>query len=134
MVECGSIDQPPSFSNITIWGIITYICMLIVGVTSFWGLAGALGFKGNFLIDLLNIIGCGFGVAGLIFAILSIVQHNGAHMKISMTCYLVACVISLVIFVLCLIWYGDFRFGSLLNLLFCIFLCYLFFVQSKNFA
>ena len=70
MVECGAIDQPPSFSNITIWGIITYICMLIVGVTSFWGLVGAIGFKGTFLIDLLNVIGGGFGVAGLIFAIL----------------------------------------------------------------
>ena len=133
MVECGAIDQPPSFTNITIWGIITYICMLFVGISSIYGLLGL--FDG--LWGLVGFIGSAFGVAGLIFAILSIVQKNGAHMKIAMTCFLISCVISAVLFVLMVI-DGGINKGNflhfVLHLLLCIFLCYLFFVQSKNFG
>ena len=136
MVECGAIDQPPSFQNLTIWGIITYICMLIIGINSIYGVIGALGFH-NALIDILNLVGSGFGVAGLIFAILSIVQHNGAYMKISMTCFFICCIISLVVFVFYIL-KGGLTAGNilscLLNLALSIFLCYLFYVQSKNFA
>ena len=133
MVECGAIDQPPSFTNITIWGIITYICMLFVGISSIYGLLGGFGD----LWGIISVIGSAFGVAGLIFAILSIVQKNGAHMKIAMTCFLISCVISAVIFVIfCL--KGSINSGNflhfVLHLLLCLFLCYLFFVQSKNFG
>lgn len=133
MVECGAIDQPPSFSNITIWGIVTYICMLFVGISSIYGLLG--GFAD--LWGIIGFIGSAFGVAGLIFAILAIVQKNGAHMKIAMTCFLISCVISAVLFVL-LVFKGGINSGNflhfVLHLLLCLFLCYLFFVQSKNFG
>lgn len=135
MVECGSIESPPSFTNITIWGIITLICMLFVGISSIYGLIGSASFgSNNFFFDLINLIGSCFGVAGLIFAILSIVQKNGAHMKIGMTCYFISCLIAVVVFILSIIYWGTIDFRSILHLLLCIFLCYLFFVQSKNFG
>ena len=75
-VECGTIDSPPSFTNITVWGIITMICMLFVGVTSFLGIIYA-NF-GNIFFGLINLIGSCFGFAGLIFAIISIVKKNSS--------------------------------------------------------
>lgn len=135
MVECGSIESPPSFTNITIWGIVTLICMLFVGISSIYGLIGSASFGSeNFFFDLINLIGSCFGVAGLIFAILSIVQKNGAHMKIGMTCYFISCLIAVVVFILSIIYWGKIEIRSILHLLLCIFLCYLFFVQSKNFS
>ena len=136
MVECGAIDQPPSFSNITIWGMVTYICMLFVGISSIYGLMGGFGT----LIEILNIVGSCFGVAGLVFAILAIIKKNGAHMKIAMTCYLISCVVSAVVFVLTIIdppkegEEGRNLAHLIVHLLLCLFLCYLFFVQSKNFG
>ena len=133
MVECGSIDSPPSFTSVTVWGIITMICMLFVGISSIYGVIGSASFGSNyFFVDLINLIGSCFGVAGLIFAILSIVQKNAAHMKIGMTCYFISCLIALVVFILSIIYYGSVDIRAILHLLLCIFLCYLFFVQSKN--
>ena len=47
MVECGSIEQPPSFTNLTVWGIVTFIIMLILGVSSIMGAIEGCHF-GNF--------------------------------------------------------------------------------------
>ncbi len=133
MVECGTIESPPSFTNVTVWGIITMICMLFVGISSIYGVIGSASFgSDNFFFDLINLIGSCFGVAGLIFAILSIVQKNAAHMRIGMTCYFISCLIALVVFILSLIFWGKVEIRSIFHLLLCIFLCYLFFVQSKN--
>ena len=132
-VECGTIDSPPSFTNITVWGIITMICMLFVGVTSFLGIIYA-NF-GNIFFGLINLIGSCFGFAGLIFAIISIVKKIPAHMKVSMTCYFISCLIAAVSFVLGFL-ISDNKIQNILtpifHLLLGIFLCYLFFVQSKN--
>ena len=134
-VECGTIDSPPSFTNLTVWGIITMICMLFVGVTSFLGIIYA-NF-GNIFFGLINLIGSCFGFAGLIFAIISIVKKIPAHMKISMTCYFISCLIAAVSFVLGF-FSSDNKIENILtpifHLLLGIFLCYLFFVQSKNFG
>ena len=132
MVECGSMSSPPSFRNLTVWGIITFVIMLVIGITSINSVVPPLGFN-HFFIDLLNLIGGCFGVAGLVFAILSIIQSNAAHLKISMTCYFVSCLIMLLSFILGII-YSDPNVNSILHLLLCIFLCYLFYVQSKNFS
>ena len=135
-VECGTIDSPPSFTNITVWGIITMICMLFVGATSLLGIIYA-NF-GNLFFGLINLIGSCFGFAGLIFAIISIVKKIPAHMKISMTCYFISCLIAAVSLVLGFFTSSDINVGNLLtaifHLLLGIFLCYLFFVQSKNFG
>ena len=132
-VECGTIDSPPSFTNITVWGIITMICMLFVGVTSFLGIIYA--DFGHLFFGLINLIGSCFGFAGLIFAIISIVKKIPAHMKISMTCYFISCLIAAVSFVLGFL-ISDNKIQNILtpifHLLLGIFLCYLFFVQSKN--
>lgn len=134
-VECGTIDSPPSFTNITVWGIITMICMLFVGATSLLGIIYA-NF-GNLFFGLINLIGSCFGFAGLIFAIISIVKKIPAHMKISMTCYFISCLIAAVSFVLGF-FSSDNKIENILtpifHLLLGIFLCYLFFVQSKNFG
>ena len=132
-VECGTIDSPPSFTNITVWGIITMICMLFVGVTSFLGIIYA--DFGHLFFGLINLIGSCFGFAGLIFAIISIVKKIPAHMKVSMTCYFISCLIAAVSFVLGFL-ISDNKIQNILtpifHLLLGIFLCYLFFVQSKN--
>ena len=132
MLECGSMNQPPSFSNITIWGIITLVIMLIVGIYSILGFIDALKF-GNFLFSIVLLIGNGFGVAGLIFAILAIVQRNGNFMKIAALCFLVSCIVNIVVLVFSIVKFG-FYYQALLEILLDVFLCYLFWVQSSGYS
>ena len=135
MVECGSMDQPPSIQNLTIWGIVTFVIMAVLGISSIYGVMEALNFPSFW--SIIGLIGSGFGVAGLIFVVLSIFQNNGVYMKIGCFCFLVSCIISLVLFILGLIGLmGEHKFhaGNLITLLLDIFLCYLFFLQSKGFS
>ena len=130
MVECGSMNQLPSFSNITVWGIIIFIIMFVVGANSVFGVIHALDFKDS-LLSILILIGSGFGVAGLIFAILAIVQSNLAHMKVAALCFLISCLVNVVLIVFSIIRDGFF-FGTILQIIFNVFLCYLFYVQSNG--
>ena len=131
MVECGSIEQPPSFTNITVWGIVTFIIMLILGVSSIMGVIEGCNFRSFYSIILL--IGSCFGVAGLIFVILSIVQNNGTHMKVGALCFLVSCIIHTVLLILYIVGGKTIYFGNILQLCLDIFLCYLFYRQSNGF-
>ena len=133
MVECGTIDQPPSFNNITVWGIVTFVIMAVLGVSSIMGVIEGCGF-GNSFYSILLLIGSGFGVAGLIFVILSIVQKNGSHMKMGIVCFLISCIIHTVLFILYIVGGKDIYFANILQLLLDIFLCYLFYRQSNGFA
>ena len=138
MVECGSMDQPPSVQNITIWGIVTFVIMAVLGISSIYGVMEALNF-GSFW-SIIGLIGSGFGVAGLIFVILAIIQNNGVHMKIGIFCFLISCLINIVLFIIGLIGLmnadgkAHFHAGNLLTLLLDIFLCYLFYRQSSGFS
>ena len=133
MVECGTIDQPPSFNNITVWGIVTFVIMAVLGVSSIMGVIEGCGF-GNGFYSILLLIGSGFGVAGLIFVILSIVQKNGSHMKMGIVCFLISCIIHTVLFILYIVGGQTIYFANILQLLLDIFLCYLFYRQSNGFA
>ena len=133
MVECGTIDQPPSFTNITIWGIITFIIMLVLGISSLMGVIEGCHFNNSFY-SILLLVASGFGVAGLIFVILAIIQNNGAHMKIGSLCFLVSCLINVVLFILYIANKEDIYFANILELCLDIFLCYLFYRQSNGFS
>ena len=133
MVECGSIDQPPSFQNLTIWGLVTFIIMLVLGVDSIYGVIDGCHFGDSFY-SILLLVGSAFGVAGLIFVILSIIQHNGTHMKMGVLCFLISCVIHVVLLVLYIIRGNGINFGSICQIALDIFLCYLFYRQSSGFG
>ena len=132
MVECGSMNQLPSFSNITIWGIVIFIIMLVVGIDSVNGVIYALHFKDS-LISILILVGCGFGVAGLVFAIIAIVTNNLANMKIAALCFLISCLVNIVLLVFSILRSGLYI-ESILQIILNVFLCYLFFVQSNGSA
>ena len=133
MVECGTIDQPPSINNITVWGIVTFVIMAVLGVSSLMGVIEGCGF-GNGFYSILLLVGSGFGVAGLIFVILSLVQKNGYHMKVGIVCFLISCIIHTVLFILYLVGREKIYFANILQLLLDIFLCYLFYRQSNGFG
>ena len=80
MTECGSIDQPPSIEHVTIWGVVTFVIMFIVGLSSVYGVLEAL----NTILTLWSFIllaGSGFGVAGLVLVIISLIKKNPLYMK-----------------------------------------------------
>ena len=135
MVECGSIDQPPSIQNLTIWGIVTFVIMTVLGISSIYGVVEALnGSLGLWSIILL--VGSGFGVAGLILVILSIYQNNPVYMKIGIFCFLVSCIVSVVLIILTLVKVkeGGLYISTFLQMALNIFLCYLFYRQSGGFT
>ena len=132
MVECGTINEPPSFSHITVWGIITMIIMAVVGIESIYGAIDAINFKDS-LLSLLLLIGSGFGVAGLIFAGLALWKSSPPLMKTSGTCFLISCLVSIAFLIFSIIkngFYGQ----VILQIILDVFLCYLFFVQSNSFS
>ena len=136
MVECGSIFEPPSFRNITVWGIVTFICMLFIGGHSAYGMIEI--FMGRYIFYFwvfLTLAEYGFGVAGLVFVILSIVRNSGANMKIGVGCYALSCGFAVAVFIYLLLrygWYIDPLLRYLFHLAVCLFLTYIFFMQSKK--
>ena len=132
-MECGTIDQPPSFQHLTIWGLITFIIMLVLGVGSIYGVIDGCKFD-PFLDCILLLVASGFGVAGLIFVILSIVQQNGAYMKTGIVCFLISCIINTVMFIIHIIGGHGVSVPSILQIALDIFLCYLFYRQSHGFS
>ena len=135
MVECGSIDQPPSIQNLTIWGIVTFVIMAVLGISSIMGVVEA--FRGSLsLWSIILLIGSGFGAAGLILVILSIYQNNPVYMKIGIFCFLVSCIVSVVLIILTLVNVkeGDLYISTFLQMALNIFLCYLFYRQSSGFS
>ena len=133
MVECGSIDQPPSFQNLTIWGIVTFVIMLVLGAMSLYGVIDGCKFGDSFY-SILLLIGSLFGVAGLILVILSLIQSNGMYMKMGIVCFLISCLIHIVLLILYIIRGEGFHASTILQLLLDIFLCYLFYRQSNGFG
>ena len=97
------------------------------------GVIEGCGFGHGFY-SILLLVGSGFGVAGLIFVILSLVQKNGAHMKIGIICFLISCIIHTVLFILYLVGGEKIYFANILQLLLDIFLYYLFYRQSNSFG
>ena len=132
MVECGSMSQPPSFSNITVWGIVTFIIMLVVGIDSIYGVMSAIHFN-DFLFSILLLVGSGFGVAGLIIAILAIVQSNGTLMKLAAFCFLISCLVHIVLLIFSIFGSGLYL-GAILQIILDVFLCYLFYLQNSGFS
>ena len=135
MTECGSIDQPPSIEHVTIWGVVTFVIMLIVGLSSVYGVLEAL----NTILTLWSFIllaGSGFGVAGLVLVIISLIKKNPLYMKLGIVCFLISCIINIVLLVLGLLNVSDAELykSSILHIVLDIFLCYLFYRQSSGFT
>ena len=135
MVECGSIDQPPSIEQLTIWGIITFVIMLVVGLSSVGGVLEVLNSQIT-LWSFILLAGSGFGVAGLVLVIISLVKKNPLYMKMGIFCFLISCIINIVLIVLALLNVSDSHlyFSSILHIALDIFLCYLFYRQSSGFS
>ena len=133
MVECGKIEEPPSVQNITVWGIVTFVIMAVLGISSIYGVIDACNF-GDLLYSLLLLVGSAFGVAGLILVIFSIVQHNGAYMKTGIFCFLISCLVHIVLLIFYIIRGDSVNEGSILQIALDIFLCYLFYRQSGGFT
>ena len=136
MVECGSMKDPPSIENITVWGIITFVIMAALGLASIYGVLNALQFWSIW--SILDLVASGFGVAGLIFVILSLVKKNPLYMKFGIICFLVNCICCLVLFLLYFINNDEEKKAEtitswLLRLVLDVFLCYLFYLQSGSF-
>ena len=135
MVECGSYSEPPNFQNLTVWGIVTLVIMAILGLDSIYGASWAIKFDDT-LYSVLILIGSGFGIAGLILVILSLVLKTPHYMTIGIFCFLISCIVNTVYLVFCII-RGDFKDQSLsaiLHLALDIGLCILFFLQNKGFT
>ena len=136
MVECGSMKDPPSIENITVWGIITFVIMAVLGLASIYGVLNALQFWSIW--SILDLVASGFGVAGLIFVILSLVKKNPLYMKFGIICFLVNCICCLILFLLYFINNDEEKKAEtitswLLRLVLDVFLCYLFYLQSGSF-
>ncbi len=132
-MECGTIDQPPSFQHLTIWGLVTFIIMLILGIDSIYGVIDGCHFGDGFY-SVLLLVGSAFGVAGLIFVILSIIQRNGTHMKLGALCFLISVIIHVVLLILYIIRGSGINVPSILQICLDIFLCYLFYRQSNGYS
>ena len=131
MVECGRMEDPPNLQVITVWGIVTFVIMFVVGVGSVMGLINGSPFSS--LYSALSFIGSFIGAVGLVFIILSLVQKIANYMKTGAFCFMVSSIIHIVFFVFFLFGDAKLNFSSILQLALDIFLCYLFFVQSKGF-
>ena len=135
MVECGTASEPPNFSNLTVWGIVTLVIMAILGIDSIYGAMWAIDFQ-NTLYSILILVGSCFGIAGLVLVILSLVQKNPHYMTVGIFCFLISCIIHAVYLVFCIL-NGDFKNNSvsaILHLALDIGLCILFFLQNKGFT
>ena len=133
MVECGSISEPPNFQNLTIWGIVTLVIMVIVGVDSIYGLQWAFHFSDG-LYSVLGLIASGCGVAGLVLVILSIVYHNTLYMTISIFCFLISSLVGIVMLIFYIAKGDDLNGNSILHLALSVFICVLFYLQNKGFS
>lgn len=132
MVECGNIDTPPSKANITIWGIVELILMVIIGLLCFFGFFDILRYSDINVWSIINLIGNGFGIAGLVFIILGLWQSNASYIKIGIVCFLV----SILIYIVCLV-YGilsgaGISFKNLFSLLLNLFMAYVLWRQSSH--
>ena len=132
MVECGSISQPPSINNLTIWGIVTYIVMIVVGGSSIFGVYDALHFNDSFY-SIILLVGSCFGVAGLVLVIISFVKNNPTYMKLGVVCFLISVIVHIALLILYII-KGDFNLPNVLQLALDIFMCVLFYLQSNGFS
>ena len=133
MVECGSIDQPPSFKNLTIWGIVTLVFMVLLGIDSIIGLiSGIVNNEGFYYFFLL--IGSACGIVGLILVLITIITTNGTFMWFGLFCFFSSCIIHIVLLIICLIGRDEgVNLVSIFQIVLDIFLSYLFFRQSNGF-
>ena len=131
MVECGTIDQPPSFKNITIWGIVTLVIMLILGVFSTIGLVSGISNNEGFYYFLL-LVGSACGIVGLLLVVLTIITENSTFMWIGLFGFFSSCIINIVLLFLFLIGGKDVNIVPIFQIVLEIFLCFLFYRQSSG--
>ena len=133
MIQCGSIDTPPSRSNITIWGIVELVIMFVIGILcliDFFNLFSTeIGVR-----SIISIVGDGFGIAGLVFIILALWLGSGGHFKTGILCFLVSILITLVVIVWGLISGGSIGIRTILTVAFDVFLAYVLWRQSAQFT
>ena len=131
MVECGNIYTPPSRSNMTIWGIVELVVMVLIGVSCLLNVLHTLGSH----IDTLSIIwfvGNGFGVAGLVFVILGLFFTGVYHFRIGMICFFISIIIAIVYIVFQILSGYEIYFATIVYLCLDIFMAYVLWVQSGH--
>ena len=131
MIECGDIDTPPSRQSITIWGLVEFIIMCIIGIFCL------IDFFNVFYTEItvrsiIAIVGDAFGIAGLVFIILGLWMSNSGHFRTGILCFLVSIIITLVVIVWGLISGASFTLRTLLVVVFDVFLAYVLWRQSAQ--
>ena len=131
-MECGSIDTPPSRSNMTIWGIVEFVIMIFIGASCLLNVLDTIHYTMN-VWNIVWFVGNAFGVAGLIFVILGLLQSNGRYFNIGMICFFINIVISIVCIVFSIIGYGSaVYFGTIVTVCLDIFMAYVLWRQSSH--
>ena len=133
MIECGNIETPPSRTSITIWGLVEFIIMCIIGIFCL------IDFFNVFYTDItvrsiIAIVGDAFGIAGLVFVILGLWMSNTNHFRTGILCFLVSIIITLVVIVWGLISGASFTLRIVLEVAFDVFLAYVLWRQSAQFT
>ena len=131
MVECGNIYTPPSRSNMTIWGIVELVVMVLIGVSCLLNVLDALHYKMN-LWTIIWFVGNGFGVAGLVFVILGLFFTGGYHFRIGMICFFISIITAIIYIVIMIIDYQSVYFSTIIYLCLDIFMAYVLWVQSGH--
>ena len=132
MVECGSIDTPPSRSNMTIWGIVELVVMCIIGLSCAGNVIDILNYGTIGTWAIISLIGSGFGVAGLVFVILGLVYNNANYLRIGMICFFISIIIALVCLVFSILYSEKIYFSTLVTACFKVFLAYVLWRQSGH--
>ena len=133
MVECGNIDTPPSRSNMTIWGIVELVIMILIGVSCAFNVMDAISYRMN-VWNIVWFVGNAFGVAGLIFVILGLFFTGGYHFRIGMICFFVSIIIAIIYLVITILHVGqrEIYFSTIVYLCLDIFMAYVLWRQSGH--
>ena len=133
MIECGNIDTPPSRSNITVWGLVEFIVMCIIGIFCLIDFFNVF-YTQITVRSIIAIVGDAFGIAGLVFIILGLWLSNSSHFRTGILCFLVSIIITLVTIVWGLISGASISFQTILVVAFDVFLAYVLWRQSAQFT
>ena len=131
-MECGDLHEPPSRSKVTIWCIVELVLMAIIGLNCLFGFFEAVNME--FFWNIIFLVGNGFGIAGLLFVIFGLWKENGGFMKTGTFCFVIALIISIVVFVWNLINGSHITGSSIVHFVLDCFLCYIFWIQSGGFT
>ena len=131
MVKCGTIREPASIDNLTIWGIFIFVIMAVLGVNSLICFIEGCKFE-DYFGSIWLLLGSGFVIAGLFFEFLSLNQESAPYMRISSLLLGFSLIGNTIAFICCYYYSKKIYINKFSQLLLAIFLSCLFFKHSKH--